>query len=137
MPFPLATMIWRSLSSGSSKCRKYERLCYNYKKSDTDCRYSIVAVPGIGAAASQPWLDGQVNWLKDDTMLPYWLPTARIMQASYDWECLDQGNPIQNWLPLLARELLRTVLAKRRTCSTRPLIFIGHSFGGLIIKKVS
>jgi len=104
---------------------------------DTDCRYSLVAVPGIGIAASQLWLDGQINWLKDDTMLPYWLPTARIMHASCDWECFDKGKPIQHWLPLLARELLRIVLAKRRTCPTRPLIFIGHSLGGLIIKKVS
>ena len=70
-------------------------------------------------------------------MLPYWLPTARIMHATYDCAWFGQDKAIQRWLPLLASELLTAVMAKRQNCPTRPAIFIGHSFGGLIIKKVS
>ena len=102
-----------------------------------DCTASIVAVSGLGAAASELWLDGQVNWLKDEAMLPYWLPTARIMHVTYDWAWFGRDTAIQRWLLVLARELLRAVMAKRQTCPTRPIIFIGHSFGGLIIKSVS
>lgn len=98
--------------------------------------FSIVAVSGLGAAASQPMVDGEVNWLGDEAMLPYWLPIARIMHVTYDWEWFGQDKAIQHWLPLLASELLKSVMAKRQNCPTRPVIFVGHSLGGLIIKKV-
>jgi hypothetical protein len=70
-------------------------------------------------------------------MLPYWLPTARIMHVTYAWERFDKSDTNRQWLPLFARELLRSVMAKRQSCPKRPVIFIGHSLGGLIIKKVS
>jgi hypothetical protein len=103
---------------------------------DADRKSSIVAVPGLGAG-SQPWLEGKVNWLADEAMLPYWLPTSRIISVTYGSTWFDQDKTIQHGLPSLARELLRAVIAKRLNCPTRPLVFIGHSFGGLIIKQVS
>ena len=70
-------------------------------------------------------------------MLPYWVPTARIIGVTFRSTLLDQDRTIQHGLPSLASELLRAVMAKRLNCPRRPLVFIGHSFGGLIVKQVS
>ncbi|KAG4443414.1 hypothetical protein IFR05_001093 [Cadophora sp. M221] len=99
-------------------------------------RVDIVAVPGLGAG-SQPWLEDKVNWLGDEAMLPYWVPTARIIGVTFRSTLLDQDKTIQYGLPSLASELLRAVMAKRLNCPRRPLIFIGHSFGGLIVKQAA
>ena len=79
-------------------------------------------------SASAPLTD-KINWLTDDDMLRRSFPRARILQFSY---------PVDNNLKDVASELLRRLSDKRRGCGSglaRPIIFIGHSFGGIVISK--
>lgn len=53
---------------------------------------SIIALHGLGAQSPKTWIawkvngdknSGDVNWLRDDHMLPHHTPNARIL--TYDW----------------------------------------------------
>ncbi|KAF8511825.1 hypothetical protein BU17DRAFT_96884 [Hysterangium stoloniferum] len=72
------------------------------------------------------------SWLCD---LPKDIPNARIMTFNHNtaW----QGNALSKSLNDHADDLLRSLDLKREAPEekARPIIFIGHSFGGLIIKQ--
>ncbi|KAF3000472.1 hypothetical protein E8E14_000812 [Neopestalotiopsis sp. 37M] len=46
-------------------------------------------------------------------------------------------DALQQRLPLVAEQLLRSLLSVRKDCPSRPLLFLGHCFGGLVIEKVA
>jgi hypothetical protein len=75
-----------------------------------------------------------VNWLKDEGMLPKSFPQARIMQFGYPFSAADGSGPS---LEDIASELLKRLIRERENSSSesRPIIFIGHSFGGIVISK--
>ncbi|ROV88121.1 hypothetical protein VMCG_10440 [Cytospora schulzeri] len=104
----------------------------------------IVAVHGIGAPPTKTWVysekddKGQkireVNWLADNTMLPSAVKDARIMTFNYDSVWFGDA-PTRQTLDGVATTLLREIKKKRRDCGTRPIILIGHCFGGLVMQK--
>lgn len=112
---------------------------------------SIVAVPGLGIHEDQIWTSNGVSWLSDEKMLPFWVPCSRIMCFSYETAWLGEDT-VETRLPHIAHQLLRGIMAFRKvsrdnlqilTALTmqqshrmRPLVFIGHCFGGLVIEKV-
>ncbi|RYP58456.1 hypothetical protein DL769_008947 [Monosporascus sp. CRB-8-3] len=84
---------------------------------------------------SGPSLPAKVNWLKDNNMLPRCFPRARIMQFSYPASLADTAS---NNLKAVASELLRRLSDERKDCGpglSRPIIFIGHSFGGIVVSE--
>ena len=103
--------------------------------------------------------EAHVNWLADEMMLPAKLPIARIMTFNYVSKWL-LGAPKQR-RSLCAIQLLTALDNQRKNVITllglkytyliiesdpqlwqekntkyRPLIFIGHSFGGVVIEQV-
>ena len=78
-----------------------------------------------------------INWLRD--LLPSVLPRARINTFNYvsDWKMDAPHESLRN----ISLKLLSNLNAMAADGPTRksptPLIFIGHSFGGLVIEKVS
>lgn len=79
-------------------------------------------------------------WLRDS--LPYDLtsettnkPMARIMIYGYGSDVVNSNNT-QN-LEDLATAFHNSLLAIATGSTLKPIIFIGHSLGGLIIKQVS
>ena len=77
------------------------------------------------------------NWLRD--LLPSLLPRARISTFNYvsDWR-MDAPNESLRNISLKLLSNLNTMAADEPIRkSPTPLIFIGHSFGGLVIEKVS
>lgn len=126
---------------------------------------SIIAVHGLGASPDWAWIrkvdDGNekvlVNWLADEHMLPAKLPNSRIMTFNYESKWFLEAPKQRR--SLCAIQLL-TALGNQRTevitpssqrsttmklsmlywqeknTKHRPLIFIGHSFGGVVIEQV-
>lgn len=72
-------------------------------------------------------------WLRD--LLPVKLPYVRVMTFGYRAEVL--GNTSVAGVRDNARRLLVLLKNKREGGSQRrPIIFLGHSLGGIIIKQV-
>jgi hypothetical protein len=79
----------------------------------------------------------EVNWLKDPNMLPAAHPEARIMSFGYSTTLGGDKSPADA-LSQIAKQLLQHLGEKRSTLSCnsqRPIIFIGHRFGGIVIEK--
>lgn len=100
-----------------------------------NCRIDIIALSGLGGHAfgSFKERDGRFMWLRD--ALPLDLPTARILIYGYDTQTIG-SNSFQN-LDDLGRALQADIGAMRvqEPNHQRPLLFLGHSLGGLVIKQ--
>ncbi|KAK1962871.1 hypothetical protein LY78DRAFT_642439 [Colletotrichum sublineola] len=105
-----------------------------------DHTIDIVAIAGLGGHAFGSFreLKGHHMWLRD--ALPYDLlwehtnrPMARIITYGYASEIANSGS-MQNLEDLATtfRESLTALTSSRRA---RPLIFVAHSLGGLIVKQ--
>lgn len=77
-----------------------------------------------------------VNWLRDPNMLPAKLPQARIMTFNYlsKWHA---NAPVQK-LALCAEQMIDAIHTLRRQepdSEYRPLVFVGHSYGGIVVQQ--
>lgn len=101
---------------------------------ETDPAVDLIAVHGLGALPDKTWIDSEsnTNWLKD--FLPKDLPKTRVLRFGYDSQWLGR-NAIRVSIKTIADKLLHALRAQRRSCVSRPIIFIAHCFGGLIVEK--
>ncbi|KAG8849678.1 hypothetical protein FRB91_009688 [Serendipita sp. 411] len=110
-----------------------------------DTLVDVVAVQGLGSTYPYTW-EGKkestnpqtrkrevekVMWLKE--FLPKDLPAARIMAFEYNSKWLYDAD--FQGLVEHASALLNALVDQRRESPSRPILFIGHSYGGLVIKK--
>ncbi|KDN59862.1 putative peptidase C14 [Colletotrichum sublineola] len=101
-------------------------------------QFEIVAVHGLGAHPEHTWEGKAIEKDKPRVhllrhLLPRAFPEARIVSFSYnsDWLVDAPEKTAQQIGHRLAESL-----AKHRGQALRlPIIFIGHSFGGIVIKK--
>jgi pimeloyl-ACP methyl ester carboxylesterase len=75
-----------------------------------------------------------VNWLKDADMLQSKIPNARILAFNYDSTWLSDAPRTR--VELCGEDLIQSLHGLRQE-SDRPIIFIAHSFGGLVVQDVS
>ncbi|KAK4061460.1 hypothetical protein Trihar35433_9787 [Trichoderma harzianum] len=115
-------------------------------ESDDDyVKYEIIAVHGLGASPEHTWTckpssksrtnDSQksVHLLKDLLMKDERFSDARILHFAYnsDWlvdACFESARDI-------GLRLIESLIEHRKTHPRLPLIFVGHSFGGIVIKE--
>lgn len=102
--------------------------------SDAEHSLDCIAISGLGSHAFGSWKDRDSHhmWLRDD--LPLAIPGARVLTYGYDTRLAD-SNSFQNLedVALTFRASLRTIFGNRPP--DRPLVFIAHSLGGLVLKQ--
>jgi triacylglycerol esterase/lipase EstA (alpha/beta hydrolase family) len=103
---------------------------------------SIIAVHGLNPRskndADHAWdtwrtpagPDGRL-WLRDD--LPQYVPESRIFLYQYNSTAV-YGKDVSTFIDK-ASELLEAIRVERDDAMSRPILFLGHSMGGLLIKQ--
>lgn len=100
--------------------------------------YSIVAVHDVNEDSATAWVDSRsgINWL--EAFLPVDVRVGRVIAYGYDATALsffadDAPKSVQR----LAESLVQELRANRQFAGTlrRPIIFICHGLGGVIVKK--
>ncbi|KAM0360484.1 hypothetical protein ACHAP4_002563 [Fusarium culmorum] len=114
----------------------------NDPKDPRQATVDIVAVhslDGLGSNIDRPWswpsdkAEESVHWLQDKNMLRSQIPTARIMTFNYDSTWTSDAP--QLLLESLGEDLIRS-LHDARHDQQRPIVFVAHGFGGLVVQDV-
>ncbi|KAF8505291.1 hypothetical protein BU17DRAFT_57968, partial [Hysterangium stoloniferum] len=96
---------------------------------------SIIAIHGLDGHPEDSWTaENGILWLKD--LLPPRLPHARIVTYGYDASTGNQSNKIQETLYGHAANFITRLALFRisSTPTTRPIIFLAHGCGGIMLK---
>lgn len=94
----------------------------------------IVAVHGLRGKTSATGSQVGIQWLRD--LAPKDIRGARVFAFEYDVQALFTGS--REDLRGIANCLLEEILASRaQTPPARPLVFVCHGFGGLVVEEVS
>ena len=102
----------------------------------TNIRVSIVAVHGLGGHPHDTWThDNGKMWLRD--LLPLDIPSARVMTWGYDSDWLTGRQFARKMMYLHPRDLLSDLYSLREDTKSnnRPIIFLCHSLGGVVVKE--
>ncbi|KAI1132153.1 hypothetical protein F5Y10DRAFT_6263 [Nemania abortiva] len=109
-----------------------------YPGLNNDIEVDIVAVHGLGSNVdwSWTWQDKKghhppVHWLKDANMLPHVVPHARTI--AYNYESRWHTHAPRTRLELCGEELVKSLHNFRTDAPERPIIFVAHSLGGLVV----
>ncbi|KAF8873893.1 hypothetical protein BD779DRAFT_281145 [Infundibulicybe gibba] len=92
----------------------------------------IIAIHGLNGHAFNTWASGEVMWLRD--FLPGHFPQARIMTYGYDSN-VRHSNGVSG-ISDFAKKLLTLLVDhwRGKEEKERPIIFICHSLGGIVVK---
>ncbi|KAH6624184.1 Alpha/Beta hydrolase protein [Chaetomium sp. MPI-SDFR-AT-0129] len=105
----------------------------------TPNQIDVVAVHGLGGHYLNTWAhvpsrgNGDATlWLRD--LLPQKLPNAHVMSFSYDSAIYNRADQSVRATAGKLVQLLRDIREEYED-QNRPIVFIGHSLGGIIIKQ--
>ncbi|VUC35844.1 unnamed protein product [Clonostachys rosea] len=100
-----------------------------------DAEIDIIAVHGLGSHAIGGFKSKGTShvWLRDS--LPHDIPNSRILLYGYDSSIMNKDHKIS--ISGLGKTFLNSYKTFRKDTKTtqRPIIFLGHSLGGLLIKE--
>ncbi|KAH9902064.1 hypothetical protein F4778DRAFT_106552 [Xylariomycetidae sp. FL2044] len=135
-----------------------------YRPTDAEAEVDIVAVHGLNGDALRTWTarKSQVCWLHHPDFLPKYVRNARVLVWGYNssFSTLTGAEPSKNRIHHHAHTLVAQLYADRRVRSTidkvsghttsehiinstrqlegrvdKPIIFLCHSLGGLVVKR--
>jgi hypothetical protein len=125
-------------SPSGSSTGKHGMFIFEDKPANDNGIIDIVAVHGLNGHYEDTWTwksgSQKSNWLKE--FLPRQIPNARIMSYGYDSAVAFSKSTAD--ITTFAEALLNELIARRDTSveKTRPIVFICHSLGGIVFKKV-
>ncbi|KAI1210264.1 P-loop containing nucleoside triphosphate hydrolase protein [Annulohypoxylon truncatum] len=96
----------------------------------------IVAIHGLNGHRENTWTaDNDVHWLRD--LLPKDLPNVRILTWGYDANTHASDRVNCQYIYDHARELVGDLTRMRTLTNSneRPIIFVAHSLGGIVVKS--
>jgi len=96
----------------------------------------IIAIHGLDGHLERSWTtDNGTLWLRD--LLPEKIPRARILTYGYDAYTRGRSQLANESVHDLAKNLLSSLAMERRISKTerRPIIFVAHSLGGIVLKS--
>ncbi|KAM5354912.1 hypothetical protein ACJ41O_001558 [Fusarium nematophilum] len=105
--------------------------------------FDVVAVHGLGGDSYRTWTEQSEGklWLRDFLPESDKFQSARILTFGYNAKAFVDPTVTANTLTIFtfAQNLLSDLADLRTTTKStgRPIIFIGHSLGGLVIKSAS
>ncbi|KAG7403952.1 Nephrocystin-3 [Fusarium oxysporum f. sp. raphani] len=108
----------------------------NVLSEGTDPIVDIVAIHGLNGHREKTWTaENGIHWLRD--LLPDDAPRARILSWGYDANTHAASGTSSLFLYDHARTLVADLSRKRKltNSSQRPIIFIAHSLGGIVVKS--
>ncbi|EDP48063.1 SesB-like NB-ARC domain protein [Aspergillus fumigatus A1163] len=112
---------------------------FSQAKSANNLVVSIVAVHGLNGDSITAWSGPETGtlWLKD--LIPKHIPHARVLSFGYESSsCRFDWPGFVDKIRSLATTLVADLEADRQKlggCRTRPIIFVCHGLGGVIVKK--
>ncbi|GAB7336306.1 hypothetical protein MBLNU13_g09051t1 [Cladosporium sp. NU13] len=117
------------------------------EKSTEETIVDIVAIHGKGANPARTWQslrsldldrnkqENWIDWIQDKKMLPTVFVASRIFKYGYPSDWFGE-NALKTRAASIAEGLLDQLKDFRKENVNRPIIFIAHSFGGLVLLKV-
>ncbi|KAK6954701.1 hypothetical protein Daesc_004669 [Daldinia eschscholtzii] len=108
---------------------------YPLDKTDVEPEIDIVFVPGLGAHPEDSWKSESTgfNWTTDGLVRDF--PRARILLYMYE-SAWTGSLKVKQFMSNIAMTLLNGLRSKREgAVQRRPIVFIGHSMGGLVVAK--
>ncbi|KAK1977851.1 hypothetical protein LZ30DRAFT_243022 [Colletotrichum cereale] len=104
-------------------------------ESEDGVAVDVVAVPGLASHAIGSWKSTSSSdvWLRD--YIPRDIPNVRVLLYGYDTSLLKSES--RKSIEDMGRFFLEALSAFRANnhSNRRPIIFIGHSLGGLLVKE--
>lgn len=133
-PAPDATSALPSVSTSVSKIGPL--VLFPPGNEDRNAKVDIVFVHGLRGDRIDAWSRSEVCWPRD--LLKKDLPEARIITWGYDAKVANLFKSASNESIFGHAETLLSDLSRLRKearQSSRPIIFIAHSLGGLVVKE--
>ncbi|KAK2748457.1 hypothetical protein FQN55_004397 [Onygenales sp. PD_40] len=111
-----------------------------YRPADGNAEVDIVAVHGLNGNATATWTARPENicWLNHPDFLPKYIRNARVLVWGYNANVSSITGPTSsNRILQHAQTLVHQLEADRdlEDANARPIIFLCHSLGGVIVKR--
>ncbi|KAL4933104.1 esterase/lipase family protein, partial [Aspergillus undulatus] len=123
--------------SGDSPATEGLFQVYPPQQNREDFDLDVVFVHGLGEDSVSTWTENTTYWPRDLLPTSKLYENARMLTFGYNTEgFLSANGGYHNVRTFTCAEALVTDLADNRKADPyRPLIFVGHSLGGIIIKS--